>query len=549
MTDERDLTGGLQHRAFGTLEVREDADGKREVAGVGVPYDQEIEFMGIREKFARGAIDTSATDVKLFWRHRDPIGRVVESKNENDGWHHRSVISKTATGDEAYELARDGVIDRFSVGFEPIKHEIEEHDDGSMTITHTKVRLREVSLVPFPAYDNAKLSEVRHQSETEEPQTDNAKEADMGNENNNAADLATRDDLESVKASIAELRERPAGVSAEDFEEVRSNVEDLIRRVEVERESSESNVSSTGARSFGEFVAKIAAGDEQATRAYTGGTSEDAILQDQWVGNLVDIIHKRQVVASTFQRGALPAQGLTVEYAVLDDDTTTVGKQASEGADLGFGKVSIKTDTAAVNTLGGYTTMSRQEIERTQNVSILDTAFTAMAEKYGQAVEALASAALTARIGAASTVTGDLTSQDNVVAALLDLAETFDNNGLSLDGVFLDKATFKALAAVSANDRVLQINQAPADKQGTISVRTISATVAGIPFKVLPGAAANTVAGYDESALRTLEAPGAPVRLQADNVVNLSKDFSVYGYAASFVQRPAGIIKLKKAAA
>src|SRR5699024_2340813 len=119
--------------------------------------------MGIREQFAPGAIDAASEGVKLFWRHRDPIGKVVESENRDDGWFHRSVISQTAQGDEAYQLARDGVIDRFSVGFEPVKQEIEEHDDGSLTITHTEVRLREVSLVPFPAYDTAKLTDVRHQ--------------------------------------------------------------------------------------------------------------------------------------------------------------------------------------------------------------------------------------------------------------------------------------------------------------------------------------------------------------------------------------------------
>ena len=34
------------------------------------------------------------------------------------------------------------------------------------------------------------------------------------------------------------------------------------------------------------------------------------------------------------------------------------------------------------------------------------------------------------------------------------------------------------------------------------------------------------------------------MRLQDENIVNLTKQFSVYGYAASYVQVPAGLAKI-----
>ncbi len=525
-TDVASLTEGRQHREMGagSLEVRDQPEGgAREVAGLGVPYNQPIEFRGIREQFAEGSIEADDS-VKLFWRHRDPIGKVTASRSDAEGWHHTARISATARGDEAYQLARDGVIDRFSIGFEPIEHTETKEDDGSLTITHTRARVREVSLVPFPAYEQAEMTEVRHAAE---PQREERQEQDMATE-----DQATE---------VAELRE---------------SVDELHRRVEVGLTPANTEHTDV-ARSFGDLVSKLAHGDERATRAYeaamterasgdyTGATSGDGVLEDQWVGNLTQIIHKRQTVAATFARGPLPAKGLSVEYAELADDTTDVDVQAAEGDDLLFGKLSIQTKTAPVKTLGGWSSMSRQAIERTENVNILDTTFTAMAEKYGRAVEAMARNAFNAAVSAAAhTVTGALDTQDDVISAFVDLADYFDDHGLTLDGVFLDKASFKSLYQVSESDRILQVSGAERDKVGTVSINTVSASVSGVPIRVLPGAAADTVVAYDTTALRTLESAGAPIRLQDDNIVNLSRDFSVYGYAASFVQRPAGIVVL-----
>lgn len=512
MTQTRDLTTGLQHREMGMLEVRESADGTREVEGIGVPYNSPIEFMGIREQFAPGAIEPDA-DVKLFWRHRDPIGRVVEHSNGEAGWFHRAVISQTPAGDEAYTLARDGVIDRFSVGFEPIESTETREDDGTLSITHTKVRLREVSLVPFPAYDSAEMTQVREQPET------------------------------SIQALTREETMEADNLTTE-VGELRAGLDDLHRRVEVGLTPPEPAGDLT--RSFGDFVQKIVAGDEAVTRAYDGAVSGDWVLEDQWVGSLVDILHQRQTVAGTFARGPLPAKGLTVEYAVLDDDSTAVAVQDNEGDDLAFGKVSVSTESANVKTLGGYTTMSRQAIERTENVSILDTTFRAMAEKYGRAVEVMARAAFDSHVsGSPDTVSGDLTDdQDGVLDALVDLAEHFDDKGLSFDGLFVAKDVFKALYQMAQSDKMLQLQGAPTDKAGTVSVNTVTANLSNIPVRVLPSADSGLAVAYDASAMRTLESAGAPVRLQDDSIINLSRDFSVYGYAASFVQRPAGLVVL-----
>lgn len=296
------------------------------------------------------------------------------------------------------------------------------------------------------------------------------------------------------------------------------------------------------------MVKRLAEGDDLATRAYNGAVSGDAVLKDAWVGNLTEIIKKRRPITETFSSGVLPAAGMGVEFAVLKSDSTQVGVQATEGADLAFGKVSITTKTAPVVTLGGWSSLSRQVIERS-TVGILDTTFEAMVERYAQASEAHVRGILNAAIAATgpnalAKVKADLTTQNGIVAAVLDLVEHYDTVGRSLDGLFVDKATFLALYSVVATDRVLQVSGAPSDKVGTLTVRAGSGEVAGLGFRLLPNAAAGTVLAYDATALKTLESPGAPVRLQDENVVNLSKDFSVYGYVSGAVQKPTGLVKI-----
>lgn len=510
-----DITTGLQTREFpANLTTREADNGEMIVVGIGVPYNREIElFPGVFEEFAPGSVETGEIR-KLFWRHREPLGVVVSSSNEDDGWHHESRISNTTLGRDAYTLARDGAVDSFSIGFTPVEWE-ERHDENGIHIRHTKVTGKEISLVPIPAYDGAAVTEVREHTtpperETTMPDTDTI-------------------DLAPINEQLAELT-REIGV---------------IRTEGIQRRDGQPDQF----RSIGEYVQALVRGDETATRAFTGAVTGDTILKDAWIGDVIEIIKRPQKVARTFQFASnLPAQGMTVEYGKLKSNTTKVEKQENEGDDLAFGKVSITTETAPVGTYGGYTTLSRQAIERA-NIGVLDFSFEGMAEAYGWAIENLVRSVLTSALtvtgaNALDTVTGALTTQTSVVDLLLELAEHYEDAGRSLDGLYVAKDVFKALYAIESTDRILQVTGAGPDKVGTLDVSAIKADLAALPVKVLPGAATGTVLAYDRRSIKTMESPGAPLRLQDENIVNLSKDFSVYGYAASFVQIPSGLVKV-----
>lgn len=518
---------GPQTRAIGgrlRAAQSNEAPSGYEFSGVAVPWDTQIEIWGIREEFAPGSIEPHPDGVIVCWRHDDPIGKITNYADAPTGWDVDGRITPgTARGDEAAALLADGVLKKLSIRFQPLEWEVDETGDQPL-IRYTRALVEEVSLVPFPAYQTAAISEVR-QEPTPMPPTDTIAPEDLAE---------VREELTTVTRRLDLVESAGAGRAAEEHRDM--------------------------FRSVGHLLKAIAANDEQAisaynnafTRDYAGGTTADTILRDGWVGNLVELIKKRRPVLSTFATGTLPSEGMTVEYAVLKGDTTSVDVQEAEGDDLDFGKVSIETKNAPVVTIGGWSELSRQAIERS-SIGVLDLTWEALAEKYGQRSEARARAALEAALAWDGTggdpaglaeVEGDLTDQDGVVAAVMDLAEHFDDVGRSLDGIYLDRGSLLALYAVQADDRILQISGAPTDKVGTISVRTFSGEVAGLQFKLLPNADPGTIVAYDATAIKTLEAPGAPFRLQDGNIVNLTQAFSLYGYLSSYVQKPAGLVKV-----
>lgn len=149
--------------AHADLEVR---DG-RTVYGLAVPFDREATvndgFGNYREVFRKGAfartIKAGVNRVKFLKNHdrgRDPLGRAISLREDPAGLVGEFYISDTRDGNDTLELVRDGALDAFSIGFAPIK----ERDNKGL-VERLEVKLREVSLVTFPAYEGALVAGVR----------------------------------------------------------------------------------------------------------------------------------------------------------------------------------------------------------------------------------------------------------------------------------------------------------------------------------------------------------------------------------------------------
>lgn len=505
---------------------------ERTIEGLGVPYGVEIEHYFGRESFDPGSIE-DADSARLLWQHRDPIGRVSATSDSDEGMSITGVISRTQLGDDALTLARDGVVTGLSIGFEPLEYRIEvNEDDDTEVLRWTRVRAREFSLVTFPAYDPAQITDVRSRDDA------SRKEPHMPAQ----TEALTRADLDPIETSIQDLERAVAQASA-------ATPADTL--------ASESRQW----RSMGDFVRALATGDEQATafyeRAFAGaGTADASAIEDGdgtgWLGTFIRFVQERRRTLNLFSTGTLPADGMRVDYAKLTGDTLAVGKQAAQGDDLaGPGKLTFANDSDPVETYGGWTGLSRQLIERSA-VPYLDTVWTALGLRYARTTDQAVRDRLLAEItgivaGADPDDVIELPAAPDAydwIDGIVDAGELYVDRGFDLAGLLVDKARFKELARMTGTDGrpLMTVFGQGVNTTGVINAKDGNGNMAGVPVQILWKAPAGTSAFYDPIALKTLEQPGAPFRLQDDNIINLTRSFSLYGYLGIITPFPEAIV-------
>lgn len=534
MTEETIHTRGFS--------VREVGEGTRTFSGIAVPYGVPAhirDWLGeYTETFERGSVTVpDSGKVMLYWRHDEPIGLITAHEDREDGWHITARISQTARGDEAYALLRDGVVDELSIGFQGIRHEMDEETGN---VTRTEVLAREVSLVPLGAYgSNAKVAQVRE-----------------------AAASPTHTEREAMSATE---------VTPADLEEIRTGQEDLKRSFNafINREPDEPKVE---LRSAGGLLKAIVAGDESAIesynraqehandevqfRAYTGGTSADAPIKDAWVGDLTRIFDNSSgVLANFFGADVLPKTGMNIEYAQLLADTTQVTEQAAEGDDLAFGKVTLENKTAPVKTYGGYTQLTRQQIERS-TLPVLNHSLRALsvaaAKRRKAVLRAAVGTVITARKAIAANAgvvvlgaTLSAATASNWEDALIDAAIRYDSEAMELERMFVSATVFKKLRSLTVSgERVFKVAQDNAS--GVLDLPGLSGDFAGVPVSLDPGQSGDEAYFANRAAIT--QYLSAIASLSDENIINLSKDFSVYFYGAVAAEMPQLIVPVKLAA-
>lgn len=502
----------MEHRDF---EIRSFDEETRQVTGIAAPYGQTIDMGGFEERFERGAFD-GAEGVRLFYAHKEPIGKVLRGEDTEEGYVITASISKTQRGDEVYVLLKDGVLNRFSVGFMPV----EERKEGR-TIVRTKVDLKEVSVVAFPAYSEAKVSLVRE---------------------NNSQDTSAENNTNKEDMIIMSNEENVIDVS-----DLRDSVEALERRFAVIEDGAHKEDNKVVFRSGGAFLKALAEGDSAAVkeaRAYTGATSTDAdVTRPGWVNETMRMDLEGRPTINAFSRSPLPATGNTIEYPVVSSTSGTVAAQAAEGDDLAYLEVVLDTATASVGTYGGYSQVSRQAIERS-DLAYLETVLEYQVRQYAKATEAVVRGVLT---GAAGTNTATLAADTAVgwIDLVVDAAAAIDDNGkgAKAEFAFASRNVFKRLAHMvdGSNRPLFNVSGQAVNALGSSNLLTPSINVAGLTVIVNGDLADNTFIVADSKAVKTWESAGAPFRLRDENIINLSKDFSLYGYLAAGVVNAKGL--------
>ena len=97
--------------------------------------------------------------IKLVAQHdiNRPVARITEMKEDSNGLYMEAKFGTHTDGDDYYRMAKEGIINEFSVGFVPV--EKEENEKGGYDIT--EIKLYEVSMVTVAANDEAIVTEVK----------------------------------------------------------------------------------------------------------------------------------------------------------------------------------------------------------------------------------------------------------------------------------------------------------------------------------------------------------------------------------------------------
>lgn len=534
---------GLAVREFTGLEIRaEKSDtGKRTITGIGVPYGETYETPYFRERFEPGSISDDS-DALAYYRHTDPIGRVTASRDTDAGREVTLTLSSTPTADEAHTLASDGVIRSLSIGFVPVKwREEHDEDDERPLIVHEQVTVREYSLVPFPAYQDAAIASVR--STTHHRTAPRSKEPTMPPE----TDTLTRGDLDAV---ATDLTDRIEDIARRQAEQVPGpGVSELETRAAV-------------FSSMGDWIQAVADArserHEDAIALHRAITTSDVpshlVNSPGFIGDLTKRITERRRWTSRFKSRPLPAKGMSVDY-IKTTATATVAEQAKQLDALVKGAgFTVTSASSPVRTFGGAETVSRQVIDRSEAWA-LTAMFEAFALQYGRQTEAATKAYIITQLdailaskepGATIPVPAEFGAFD-WIDAIIDSAGVFEDRGYQLQELAVSPDVFKKLAAEAGTDGRPLLTLSPAatgNVVGTANLPAGSGDLMRVPVTVLHGSTGRALF-YDPVAIETLESPGAPFWLQEDEVLNLSRDYACYGYMAHITPHPGALLPVK----
>lgn len=502
-----------------------DDEGTTSVEGVAVPFGDIIDTWDGAETFDRECEFQGLDEAKLCYEHGETIGRITKAESTDDGLHITARISDTARGRDAMTLIRDGVLDSFSVGFIPL--ESQKDRDG---ITHRrKVRLLETSIVSWPAYQNAKMTK------SAAPAVEQRKEETMEDE--------------AIKDSLTALQEEQRGIKA--------------ALANMNQHAAEPATHGAEWHSQGEYLRALFQGDERAIAFQkdsrdlitTGDTGNTAT----WIRDDLRLIEQRRKVMNILSHEALPATGMTMEYNVVTEDTMTSGKQSAEGAALPVGKLTFGTKSVNIDTYGGYTSLSRQTIERS-STPMLNTALRALNNAYARHTEQAARDALYNLIKTERDKTSDANKIDAPKALsamtpdmwaglILDAAEIMDDRNADMARLCVSKDV--ALALISLTDsgsRFMDISGKGSDTIGSFDLTGVAGTFMRVPVVLLPNADAGLASFIDPAAVTVWES-GGPAQLTDGNVTGLTNSYSVYGYMAVATTHADGLIPVKFATA
>lgn len=488
-------------------------DGGWEITARAVPLDTPTEIApGFVETIKAGALVPRETGVKLFSEHRDVIGVVTETREEDGGLVIEARISDTQLGRDVRQLIADGALTQMSIGFLPAEDgQTITRTDAGIDVTVTRATLYEVSVVPFPAYEDTAITDQRS-AERETAMTENV---------------------------IDRLDDAIGGLAVD----VRA-LSDRIDHVETAQVEEPHPLAQY--RSYGDYIKRAPEGLDFRELTKVGQSAQPPA----WLGRLqAKMEAKKRVTNALAYTHDVPAQGETVQYSVYKEDSLKVAAY-TEGTTLVPGTMADELKSAKIVPFAGAVSLTRATVNRA-DPAYLDDIGQRMAIKYAKAFEDWNVNFVREQIVAAAAVqsVGGQTTAKAVTAeslrnVIIDAQKAFDDSDqYSIDGLFLTWDLIKTIASLGEEKRLLRwVGSDPAvANEGKIDpTKPISLSLYGVPVTPLPG---ETLACfYDKRAVAIRDDGETPLRLQQDQVLSLQRDVAIYGEAVHYCPFPKALL-------
>lgn len=124
----------------------------------------------VNDSFRKGAFAKTIKEsgppknnIKVLWQHdwQKPIGLPEVLSEDDHGLYFKAVLNKTSWAKDAWEALVSEAVDKISVGFDPVRYEIDKDDvddNGFVWREFIESKLREFSPVTFPCNPEADIT-------------------------------------------------------------------------------------------------------------------------------------------------------------------------------------------------------------------------------------------------------------------------------------------------------------------------------------------------------------------------------------------------------
>ena len=506
-----------------------DALPRRTLAGVALQYGVEaVVSDGQKVRFEPGALPLEGKKPKMYLNHdsTSPIGLVTARELVGDTVMFEAKISETTLGNEALELAKDGVLDSVSVGILPVEFSFDEA--GTMVVT--KADWQELSLLPYGAFEAAKVQRVAA-SIPHEPD-----EIELNN---------TQDENEEL-TEMEKTVETPAVIEAATVQTIYAQPRKL--RLPSTSEYIASYV--RGGADFAQMNANIKQAVVEAAPGvapYINTESTPGILPEIITGSVYDSLNPIRPFVAAIGTRAMPTAGATFRRPKITT-RPVVTQQAAQFDPLNASTVVVSNSDISKLSFGTYVTVSEQDLDWSDPSSI-DIILNQLAIAYGQATDNYAVDTCHAAITQTAAVTDTAVGADWVAAIYNGARQISETSNYLPTHMVVTPASWQALAS-SVDDQnrpVFPYTGAPnlmgQNAAGTSAATSWNGNPLGLVLVVdkhAPGSfmghAAGPAAGFEfyeqQKGAISVEVPAT-----------MGRTIAFRGYAADFMADPPKFVK------